>query len=103
MSKLPGFLVDKRLDSYTHLKTNVNLDVEPGVVHLSLSNAKDKAAYKALPAAYKATKIMATSDMLKEYSCVSGLVSLDKSNMKNIDKIHAAMMKVMQEHPPYYS
>jgi hypothetical protein len=23
--------------------------------------------------------------------------------MKNIDKIHAAMMKVMQEHPPYYS
>lgn len=103
MSKLPGFLAEKRLDSYTHLKTTVNLDVVPNTVRLSLSNAKDKAAYKALPTAYKATTITATPDMLKEYSCVSGLVALDKENMKNIDKIHSAMLKVMKEHPPTYN
>ena len=51
---------------YTHLKTDKNLDCEKGEVHLSLSNAKDKEAYKALPKSYKDTFINATPDMIKE-------------------------------------
>ena len=105
MSKLPGFLQDKSFVSYTHLKTTENLDVEPGVVHLSLSNARDKVAYKALPKEYKETKITATPKMVKEYSCLSGLVCLGKDNMdlKNIDTLHAAMQKVLKTHEPYYN
>ena len=66
MSKLPYFLRDGSLVSYTHLKTDSNLDCEKGEVHLSLSNAKDKDAYKALPKSYKDTFINATPDMIKE-------------------------------------
>ena len=66
MSKLPYFLRDGSLVGYTHLKTDSNLDCEKGEVHLSLSNAKDKDAYKALPKSYKDTFINATPDMIKE-------------------------------------
>jgi 3'-phosphoadenosine 5'-phosphosulfate (PAPS) 3'-phosphatase len=105
MSKLPGFLRDKSLDSYTHLKTDINLDIEMNAVRLSLSNAKDKAAYKALPKAYKDTMITATADMVKEYSCLSGLVCMNKDNMgaANIDAVHKTMLKVMKDHPPTYN
>ena len=41
MSKLPNFIRDGSLESYTHLKTVYNLDCEAGKVHLSLSNAKE--------------------------------------------------------------
>jgi hypothetical protein len=30
MSKLPGFLKDNKLESYTHLKAETNLDFSPG-------------------------------------------------------------------------
>ena len=42
MAKLPPFLSDKTLESYTHLKSDTNLDFEPGVVQLTLSNAVNK-------------------------------------------------------------
>ena len=32
MSKLPAFLSDEKLESYTHLKTDTNLDFVPGKV-----------------------------------------------------------------------
>jgi len=40
MSKLPGFLKSKALESYTHLKTDVNLDFQKDSIKLTLSNAK---------------------------------------------------------------
>lgn len=42
---------------------------------------------------------------LKEYSCLRGLVALDKHNMspERIDQIHSAMIKVIEEHPPTYT
>merc|ERR1711871_139329 len=106
MSKLPNFIRDGSLESYTHLKTVYNLDCEAGKVHLSLSNAKDKEAYKALPKSYKDTFINATPDMIKEYSCVSGLVALNKDNMhpNTLAKIRNAMIKVVDDgNDPLYN
>ena len=40
MSKLPKFLEDGSLESYTHLKTKTNLDFVPNAIELTLSNAK---------------------------------------------------------------
>jgi len=106
MSKLPYFLRDGSLVSYTHLKTDSNLDCEKGEVHLSLSNAKDKDAYKALPKSYKDTFINATPDMIKEYSCVSGLVALNKDLMEpnTLAKIRNSMLKVIENgNDPLYN
>jgi hypothetical protein len=46
IAKLPPFLSDKTLESYTHLKSDVNLDYEPGVVQLTKSNAVNKSDVK---------------------------------------------------------
>ena len=42
-------------------------------------------------------------ELLKEYSCLNGLVALDKQNLAHIDKLHAAMLKVQAEIPPLYT
>lgn len=99
MSKLPNFIKDKSLVSYTHLKSDKNLDFEGCTVFRSLGNVRDKSLYK------KGEKGVVESDVmnLREYTCLQGLVCLDKNNMNNIDKIHAAMNKVMEEHPPTYT
>lgn len=98
MSKLPEFMKDKSLVSYTHLKTTKNLDFEPNVIGLTLSNSKDKSIVK------KGTsEMVADVDMVKEYSCLRGLVALDKGNMDKLDMLQKAMLKVAAEHPPTYT
>lgn len=97
MSKLPEFLASKKLESYTHLKTDKNLDFGSGIA-LTLSNAKDKSLAK------KGLTIMVDDvAFLKEYSCLQGLVALNKSNMDKLDQIHESMMKVKAEFPPTYN
>lgn len=115
MSKLTQFITDKTLESYTHLKTTENLDFQPGTVTLTLSNAKDKKMVKKdevkvvvdgmTTTTYTvSSKIIAQdANMIKEYSCVQGLLALDKENLENLDKIHAAILKVSTENPPYYT
>jgi len=98
MSKLPEFLHDKSLVSYTHLKSNVNLDFVPHAAKLTLTNARDKSAVK------KLVDVVADDvDMVKEYCCMCGLVALDKFNMGRIDFIHKAMLTVQAESPPTYT
>ena len=45
MAKLPEFLADKSMVSYTHLKTKLNLDFCKKSVGLTLSNAKNKSMF----------------------------------------------------------
>ena len=101
MSKLPGFLKSKKLETYTHLKTNKNLDFTPGTIVLTLSNAKDKELVKK----EEGLLVLLVSDpsQVKEYSCLQGLVTLDKGNMESLDALHAAMIKVKADHPPLYT
>ena len=98
MSKLNTFLRDQSLQSYTHLQSDKNLDFEPNVVSLTLTNTKDKSMVK------KGETIYApTVDILKEYSCLCGLVALDKTNLENLPLIHSAMIKVKESFPPTYT
>lgn len=115
MAKLPKFLEDQTLESYTHLKTTKNLDFNPNQVHLTLSNAKDKSQWM------KGVDVLVTDvDTIKEYSCCQvrktarniyrqrlsnsfasnspqGLVALDKECMGDLPAIHEAMLKVKSE------
>lgn len=98
MSKLPPFLEDESLVGYTHLKSNKNLDFVPGQSTMTLSNIKDKSAF------VKGSEI-AVNDVnsVKEYSCMQGLVAVDKAAMKDLPKIRKAMEVVQKEHPPTYT
>lgn len=100
MSKLPGFLSKQALESYTHLKTDVNLDIDvlSERVLYSLHNARDKSDF-----VKGEDRIVTDAKVIKEYSCVCGLVALSEENMKNLEVIHAAMIKVKAEHPPTFN
>lgn len=98
MSKLPKFIEDRSLTSYTYLKTKQNLDFEPDTVTLTLSNAKDKKVARLV------RDVLASEvDLVKEYACLCGLLALDKENAGLLDKFHDAMIKVTAVHPPMYT
>lgn len=98
MSKLPSFLSDKKLESYTYLKSKQNLDFEPDMVTLTLSNAKDKKVARLV------RDVLASEvDLVKEYSCLMGLLALDKSSLGALDFFHESMLKVQAQHPPTYT
>ena len=96
LAKLPAFLKDQTLESYTHLKTTKNLDFTPNQVHLTLSNAKDKGSY------VKGVDVLVQDvNVVKEYSCIQGLVAVDAKAMPDLPKIHDAMMHMTTEGGPW--
>jgi 3'-phosphoadenosine 5'-phosphosulfate (PAPS) 3'-phosphatase len=115
MSKLPPFLVDKSLECYTHLKTKENLDFIPGKVKLTLSNARVKSqvpkdetvttidGMTTITTTTKREVVVSEVEMVREYSCLQGLVALNKAGLENTEIIHAAMMKVINSEAPTYN
>jgi len=97
MGKLPGFLESKTVDSYTFLKSEKNLDFEPGVISLTLSNARDKSAAINMRNDGEHDYYVEDVDTVKEYSCLLGLVALNKDGIKNQDEIHKAAKKVIEK------
>lgn len=98
MAKLPKFLSNKELESYTYLKSKVNLDFEPNKIVLTLSNSKDKQVARLV------RDILASEvDLVKEYSCMMGLVALDKQNLANLDYFHEKMLNVLKDTKPMYT
>jgi hypothetical protein len=100
MAKLPKFLEDKTMESYTHLKSDINLDFCKRSVGLTLSNARDKSIV--IPGL---ESIVTDVHLVKEYSCVQGLVALAPSKMEQfyLNAIHSAMNNIVKEHPPTYT
>lgn len=100
MAKLPEFLVDKTMVSYTHKKTKLNLDFCKRSVGLTLSNAKDKSMF--IPGL---DSIITDVHLVKEYSCVQGLVALAPTKMEAfyMNAIHSAMNNIKKEDPPVYT
>eukprot|EP00985_Skeletonema_marinoi_P026047 scaffold19821_cov166-Skeletonema_marinoi.AAC.4 len=100
MAKLPEFLVDKSMVSYTHLKTPLNLDFCKMSVGLTLSNAKDKAMF--IPGL---DSIVKDVHLVKEYSCLQGLVALAPTKMEAfyLNAIHSAMNNIKKKSPPTYT
>ena len=65
------------------------------MVTLTLSNAKDKKVARLV------RDVLASEvDLVKEYSCLRGLLALDKQNFEQLDYFHSAMLKVQAIHPP---
>eukprot|EP01038_Epipyxis_sp_PR26KG_P008687 gene8687-11738_t len=98
MSKLPPFLVDKSLVSYTHLKSNYNLDFIPNTASMTMTNIKDKSLFKK-----GEEQIIQDVSLVKEYSCMCGLVALSAVNMDKLDTIQQAMLSAMKIHPPTFT
>jgi len=96
MGKLPAFLAEKIVEPYTYLKTEKNLDFEPGVISLTLSNARDKSAAINMRNDGEHDYLVDDVDTLKEYSCMLGLVAFNKDGLKNTDEVHSAMQKVIK-------
>ena len=100
MAKLPAFLEDKTMISYTHKKTTTNLDFCKRSVGLTLSNAKDKNMF--IPGL---DSIITDVHLVKEYSCVQGLVALAPTKMEAfyMNAIHSAMNNIKKDDPPVYT
>ena len=96
MGKLPPFFETKDIEPYTYLKTEKNLDFLPGVISLTLSNARDKSAAINMRSDGEHEYMVDDVETLKEYSCMLGLVALNKDGIKNMDEIHSAMTKVVK-------
>ncbi len=100
MAKLPAFLEDKTMIPYTHKKTKLNLDFCKRSVGLTLSNARDKSMF--IPGL---ESIVTDVHLVKEYSCVQGLVALAPTKMEAfyLNAIHSAMNNIRKESPPFYT
>jgi hypothetical protein len=100
MAKLPEFLDDKSMVSYTHLKTKLNLDFCKKSVGLTLSNAKNKSMFHP-----GLESIVTDVHLVKEYSCLQGLIALAPTKMEDfyVNAIHSAMNNIKKESPPTYT
>ena len=97
LSKLTSFIRTKELQSYTYLKSGLNLDFERGVANLTPFNCADKGAVK------KGEKRPAVDcASVQPYSNLCGLLALEGKALLDLDSIHAAMLKVISETPPSY-
>ena len=96
MGKLPAFLESKQVEPYTYLKTEKNLDFAPNTISLTLSNARDKSAAINMRNDGEHDYFVEDVDTVKEYSCLLGLVALNKDGLKNTEEIHSAMQKVIK-------
>ncbi|KAG8461496.1 hypothetical protein KFE25_001100 [Diacronema lutheri] len=100
MAKLPAFLEDGALVTYTHLKSEKNLDFVPGAVMLSLTNAKVKSEYD------RTKDTPARLEQVNAYVCCAGLVAASPDNTAEgtMAKLRSAMLKVAADgNPPYYT
>lgn len=100
MAKLPEFLDNKNMVSYTHLKTKLNLDFCKRSVGLTLSNARDKSMF--IPGL---DSTVTDVHLVKDYSCLQGLVALAPAKMEDfyINAIHSAMNNIRKVDPPTYT
>lgn len=65
---------------------------------MTLSNALDKSTF------IKGSEVIVNDvKTVKQYSCLQGLVALDKSAMDQLPTIREAMLKVRKMDPPTYN
>ena len=97
LSKLTSFVAQKDLQSYTYLKSSVNLDFESGVASLTQFNAAEGSTFK------KGDKVLASDvSMVRPYSNLCGLLAVHRVAMPQLDLVHDAILKVIAVEPPSY-
>jgi hypothetical protein len=97
LGKLTSFAGSQRIESYTYLKSPVNLDFEPGVASLTPFNAADKAAVKK-----GETRPATDAAMVKPYSNLCGLLAVDSACVPQLDAIYEAIQRAKAVAPPAY-
>ena len=92
LSKLTSFIGLKELQSYTYLKSSVNLDFEPGVAFLTSYNAAEKNTVKKGESFY-AMEV----ESVQPYSNLCGLLAVGSSTISQLDIIYDAMKIVSND------
>ena len=97
LSKLTTFMNSKELASYTYLKSDVNLDFEPGVANLTPFNCADKGSIK------KGEVRSATHvEAVQPYSNLCGLIAVGNSAVPQLDTIYEATLRASKLAPPSF-
>jgi 3'(2'), 5'-bisphosphate nucleotidase len=99
LSKLTSFIDRKEFQSYTYLKSSINLDFEPGVALLTSYNAAEKSNVKKGESVYA----MEPSSV-QPYSNLCGLLAIGSSAIPQLERVHEAMLTVKniaKEQPAY--
>lgn len=97
LSKLTTFMKSKELASYTYLKSDVNLDFEPGVANLTPFNCADKGSIK------KGEVRSATNvEAVQPYSNLCGLIAVSNSAVPQLDTIYEATSRASKLAPPSF-
>lgn len=95
LCKLTKFVDNKSLESYTYLKSSVNLDFEPGVANLTPYNAD---VDKEVIARLKKGEKISIDDIAqaKKYSNLCGLLCLDAQSLAQVDEFYACIQRAKQ-------
>eukprot|EP00596_Hydrurales_sp_CCMP1899_P008664 CAMPEP_0119043524 /NCGR_PEP_ID=MMETSP1177-20130426/23055_1 /TAXON_ID=2985 /ORGANISM="Ochromonas sp, Strain CCMP1899" /LENGTH=365 /DNA_ID=CAMNT_0007011809 /DNA_START=166 /DNA_END=1263 /DNA_ORIENTATION=+ len=99
LSKLTSFIDRNELQSYTYLKSSINLDFEPGVALLTSYNAAEKSNVKKGESFYAIEP-----SSVQPYSNLCGLLAIGSSAIPQLDRVHEAMLavkNVANEQPAY--
>jgi len=100
-SKLTKFVADQSLESYTYLRSDVNLDYEPGVAyHTPYNSVLDKEKAAAIKQGQKF--LIEDASHAKPYSNLCGLFALDRENLSRLSEFHSAIQRAMAISPPAY-
>lgn len=97
LAKLTSFIDKKEIQSYTYLKSSMNLDFESGVACLTPYNAADKASIKK----GESVKAVDVGDV-QPYANLCGLLALDCNSMQLTDEIYDAMLSAKEVAPPSF-
>jgi 3'-phosphoadenosine 5'-phosphosulfate (PAPS) 3'-phosphatase len=101
LSKLTRFVSSKELESYTYLKSPVNLDFEAGVAYQTPFNSTlDKERATAIKQGEKF--LIEDQQSAKVYSNLCGLFALDRSNLERLDEFYGAIERAKASSAPSY-
>lgn len=101
LSKLTKFIENQSLESYTYLKSSINLDFESGVANQTPYNSsltKERATAIKQGEVFPITEV----ETAKAYSNLCGLLALDQSNTQQISKFHEAIERAKSASAPSY-
>jgi hypothetical protein len=101
LSKLTKFIDNKSFESYTYLKSTLNLDFEPGVANMTAYNSVvDKETATQLK---QGAKIAITDvTQAKKYSNLCGLFCIDAQCVSNVDELFDGIQRAKAIALPSY-
>ena len=101
LSKLTAFAHNQSLESYRYLRSDTNLDFEPGVAALTPYNCAAASAIDAAQSGPLPARAVSAGDV-KPYANLCGLVALSRSGLADRERIFAAVRRAQAASAPSY-